>query len=113
MTETVITAKNLGKKYIIGHKDTKGYKTFREQILQHVHNFYSRTRKMVSGQEVLDGDETEEFWALKDLNFEIQKGDRVGIVGKNGAGKSTLLKILSRITEPTTGKVFIKGRVAS
>ncbi len=113
MSETVIKAEGLGKKYIIGHQGTRGYKTFREQVLQQVHNFYSRTKKMISGQEVLDGDETEEFWALKDLNFEIKKGDRVGIIGKNGAGKSTLLKVLSRITEPTTGKVFIKGRVAS
>ena len=113
MSESVIKAEGLGKKYIIGHKGKGGYKTFREQMLQHVHNFYSRTKKMVSGQEVLEGDETEEFWALKDLNFEVKKGDRVGIIGKNGAGKSTLLKVLSRITEPTTGKVFIKGRVAS
>jgi lipopolysaccharide transport system ATP-binding protein len=113
MSETVIKAEGLGKKYIIGHQGTRGYKTFREQVLQHVHNFYSRTKKLISGQEVLEGDETEEFWALRDLNFEIQKGDRVGIIGKNGAGKSTLLKVLSRITEPTTGKVFIKGRVAS
>jgi lipopolysaccharide transport system ATP-binding protein len=113
MSETVIKAENLGKKYIIGHKGSAGYKTFREQMLQHAHNFYSRTKKMFSGQQVLDGDEVEEFWALKGLNFEIQKGDRVGIIGKNGAGKSTLLKVLSRITEPTTGKVNIKGRVAS
>jgi len=113
MSETVIKSEHLGKKYIIGHQSTRGYKTFREQMLQHVHNFYSRTKKLVSGQEVLEGDELEDFWALKDLNFEIKKGDRVGIIGKNGAGKSTLLKVLSRITEPTTGKVFIKGRVAS
>ena len=113
MAETIIKAEGLGKKYIIGHQGTRGYKTFREQALQHFNNFYSRTKKMLTGQQVLEGDETEEFWALKDLNFEIKKGDRVGIIGKNGAGKSTLLKVLSRITEPTTGKVFIKGRVAS
>jgi lipopolysaccharide transport system ATP-binding protein len=113
MSESVIKAEGLGKKYIIGHQGTRGYKTFREQMLQHVHNFYSRTKKLVSGQELLEGDELEDFWALKDLNFEIKKGDRVGIIGKNGAGKSTLLKILSRITEPTTGCVSIKGRVAS
>ena len=55
----------------------------------------------------------EEFWALKDINFEVQQGDRVGIIGRNGAGKSTLLKVLSRITEPTTGSIRLKGRVAS
>ena len=55
----------------------------------------------------------EEFWALKDINFEIEQGDRVGIIGRNGAGKSTLLKILSRITEPTIDSIKIKGNVAS
>ena len=55
----------------------------------------------------------EEFWALKDINFKIEQGDRVGIIGRNGAGKSTLLKVLSRITEPTKGKISIKGRVSS
>ena len=55
----------------------------------------------------------EEFWALKDVSFEVKQGDRVGIIGRNGAGKSTLLKILSRITEPTKGRISIKGRVAS
>jgi len=113
MTNTVIKVENLGKKYIIGHKGVGNYKTFREQMLKYGHNFYSSTKKMLTGQQVLDGDEVEEFWALKNLNFEIMQGDRIGIIGKNGAGKSTLLKILSRITEPTTGKVFIKGRIAS
>jgi lipopolysaccharide transport system ATP-binding protein len=56
---------------------------------------------------------TEEFWALKDINFEVKRGERVGIIGRNGAGKTTLLKLLSRITEPTTGRITLKGRVAS
>jgi len=74
---------------------------------------YSRTKQMVTGRQVLEGEEIEEFWALKDINFEVEQGDRLGIIGRNGAGKSTLLKILSRITEPTSGRVKIKGRVAS
>ncbi len=55
----------------------------------------------------------EEFYALQDINFEVYQGDRLGIIGRNGAGKSTLLKILSRITEPTSGRITIRGRVAS
>ena len=65
MSETVIKVENLGKKYFIGHKATGGYKTFREQIFHHFHNFYSRTKQMVTGREVLEGEEIEEFWALK------------------------------------------------
>ena len=60
-----------------------------------------------------NGDEIEEFWALKDVNLEINVGDRIGIVGRNGAGKSTLLKVLSRITDPTKGKITMRGRVSS
>ena len=62
---------------------------------------------------IVAGDEIEEFWALKDVNFEVKRGEVVGIIGRNGAGKCTLLKILSRITEPTEGRVTIKGRVAA
>jgi lipopolysaccharide transport system ATP-binding protein len=68
---------------------------------------------MFTGRNIVQGDEIEEFWALKDINFEIHEGDRVGVIGRNGAGKSTLLKVLSRITEPTTGRIIINGRVAS
>ncbi len=113
MSEIIIKAENLGKKYIISHEGKGPYKTLRDQVMHGVKNIFSKTNQLLLGQQRPDGVESEEFWALKQIDFEIKKGDRLGIIGRNGAGKSTLLKILSRITEPTTGKVIIKGRVAS
>src|SRR5436190_3256672 len=113
MSETAIKVEGLGKKYIIGHQAKGGYKTFRDQIGDNLKTAFSKTKKMLSGQMVVEGDEVEDFWALKDINFEVKQGDTLGIIGRNGAGKSTLLKILSRITEPTTGKILLRGRVAS
>jgi len=68
---------------------------------------------MIRGRPIIQGDEVEEFWALKDVSFEVEQGETLGIIGRNGAGKSTLLKVLSRITEPTKGRITLHGRVAS
>jgi lipopolysaccharide transport system ATP-binding protein len=108
---SVISVENLSKKYIIGHQKKERYTTLRDVLANGAKRF---TDKLIHPFAPTENDPThEEFWALKDVNFDIQQGDRVGIIGRNGAGKSTLLKILSRITEPTSGKISIKGRVAS
>lgn len=106
----IIQVENLGKKYIIRHEHPERYVALRDVLTQKAKKLFSFPARLRPKSQSTD---YEDFWALKDLNFEIQQGDRVGIIGRNGAGKSTLLKILSRITEPSTGRITLNGRVAS
>ncbi len=108
--ENIISIKNLGKKYNITHQ-RGGYVALRDvltNIARSPFKFLKHKAKKIAGMET-----KEEFWALKDINFEVQPGEVIGIIGHNGAGKSTLLKILSQITPPTTGEIRINGRVGS
>jgi lipopolysaccharide transport system ATP-binding protein len=113
--DVVIRAEGLGKKYLIGHAASGGerYTALRDVLVRSARGLARSTRDMLSGRQIVPGDEIEEFWALDDVNFEICRGEVVGIIGRNGAGKSTLLKVLSRITEPSRGRITIQGRVAS
>lgn len=110
MDNPIIEIKNLSKKYNITHQ-RGGYIALRDvlmNVIKSPFSFLKSKAKQVAGMET-----REEFWALKDLNFEVNKGEVIGIIGRNGAGKSTLLKILSQITPPTTGEIKIHGRVGS
>lgn len=106
MSEAIITVENLGKKYQLGPQSQGGaqYRTLRDSLAEGARNLFRQNGARAK---------SEEFWALREVSFEVKQREVVGIIGRNGAGKSTLLKILSRITEPTTGRLRIKGRVAS
>ena len=103
-----IRVEDLGKKYVLMHqRQTRLYDVMGEWVQR----LKRRIRHPFAERSVPPG--TEDFWALRDLSFEVEQGERVAFVGHNGAGKSTLLKLLSRITDPTEGRISIKGRVSS
>lgn len=104
---SVIEVNNLSKSFTISHEGAKeSYTALRDVVT-------NKAKKLFSFSKTNSTISSEEFWALNEVSFKVEQGDRVGIIGRNGAGKSTLLKILSRITEPTKGQIKIKGRVAS
>jgi lipopolysaccharide transport system ATP-binding protein len=112
--DVVIRAEGLGKKYVVGHKaERERYVALRDVLARSARSGWRKMTDMLRGRPIVAGHKVEEFWALRDVSFAVERGEVLGVIGRNGAGKSTLLKVLSRITEPSVGRVTIKGRVAS
>jgi len=112
MSDTTIKVENLSKKYLISHQAPERYTALRDVIASKAKRITQNLLSLSSKNQFKQSSQ-ENFWALKDVSFGVKQGEAIGIIGRNGAGKTTLLKILSRITEPTTGRFQIKGRVAS
>lgn len=108
MSDTIISVENLGKRYSLRHLRDQRYIALRDVLVEKATGLFRR-----SGKDRGNDATREDFWALRDISFELKEGEVLGIIGRNGAGKSTLLKILSRITDPTEGRVRIRGRIAS
>ena len=121
MSHTIISVQDLSKQYLIGHRADRARQlashwdaaNLRLTIRRSVGNLLRRSANVLRGDQIVQGDAVEEFWALKNVSFDVARGEVLGVIGRNGAGKSTLLKIMSRITEPSGGRVVLDGRVAS
>ena len=112
MSDVVIRAEKLGKQFRIGRRAEVG-SVFVDVLARRLRSTVRKSVDMMKGKALVEGDIVEDFWALRDVDFEISRGEVISIIGHNGAGKTTLLKILSRIIEPSQGRLLLKGRVAS